>query len=208
MSTSRIVLYMTVFAAATICSDANAGSIMVNLEASMHEVEPGDSFIVSIIGEASGANLTSLNPAISLNPAVLESGIAEITPLSATAGDFWGGQDTTVSETLAGNLAAGKFNVSLDTPGEVSTGGPATVVNFEVQVPADAEEGHKWNIVFLTGATGSTYSLEGGASAQTSFTTLTPGMITVVPEPSSACMLLVGVCGFLRRRRILRSTSG
>lgn len=196
----RIALFVAILAASTVCSNTNAGFI-VNLGASMHEVFPGDSVIVSIDGEASGVNLTSLNPAISLNPAVIGSGAAVISPLSAAAGAFWGGQDTTVSETLSGGMAAGKFNVSLDNAGDTATGGPSTVVTFEVTVPADAEEGHKWNIDFLTGATGSTYSIEGGSGAETDFGSLTSGMITVIPEPSSISLLLVGVCVFLRRRR-------
>lgn len=160
---------------------ARAGALL-GLEAGMYDAEPGASVIVEIIVETD-QQLTSLNPAISLDP-VGGSGAAVMTPGSGTPGSFWGGQATTLSDIFSPDKTAGKYNLSLDNAGESSTGGPDSVVSFEVTVPADADVGDKWDIAFLTGPTGSTWSRLNGAAGETTFSSLTPGMIVVVGEPS------------------------
>lgn len=170
----------------------------IALEAGMYEALAGESFIVQVIAETD-KNLTSLNPAISLNP-VVGIGSAVITDDSGTAGGFWGGQPTTVSDVLNPGQTAGKFNVSLDNADDSATG-TGEVVSFEVTVPPDANVGDKWSIDFLTGPTGSTWSQLGGSTAETEFSSLTSGMVFIVPEPSAVGMFLVGMLVIVRRRK-------
>lgn len=170
----------------------------LGLEAGMYEAQPGESIIVDISVETD-KDLTSVNPAIALNN-VIGMGDATITDGSGTAGGFWDGQPTTVTDLLEAGQTAGKFNVSLEIAGESATG-TGDVVSFEVTVPPDANVGDKWSIDFLTGATGSTWSELGGSTAETEFSGLTSGMIFIVPEPSTFGVFLVGVFLIAWRRK-------
>ena len=151
-----------------------------SIEAGMYKAQPGESIIVEISVETD-RDLTSLNPAISLNP-VVGMGSAVITPGSGVAGGFWGGQAATVSNFFNVQQTAGKFNVSLDNAGESSTGGPDVVVAFDVTVPATANAGDNWSIDFITGAPGTTWSQLGSSATETSFSSMSSGMILIVSE--------------------------
>lgn len=203
MLRTRITFLATIVAVVATWNSAIAGTISsVDLAAGMYEVNASDVVEVEITVTTDG-DLTSVNPAISLDP-VVGTGSAVIVPGSGADGSFWGGQATTVTEVLESGNAAGKFNVSLDDLGASSTGGPKVVVSFDVAIPGTSEIGDKWDITFLTGSTGSTWSELGGSGAETTFSSLTSGMITVVgvPEPNAIGMFLIGVLVVLRRRRV------